>query len=109
MWTIDEAVFQGKDVKYDLLVNMVEFKGNGSCYLPVTLHQENQDKSGLWTLTKNDSKTNISINSSNELFHGFYEIYFHNDDDAKLLKLVLKSDSSFFILSKLLHDFDKMK
>lgn len=106
-WTINEAQFEEQNLNLYLLVNMIGFKEDGTCNLPLTLNQKKVDRKGTWTLIENNKETYIIIKSSNQIFDGYYELSFEKDYENKLLQMVLKSDKVYLKCSKLLHNFDK--
>jgi len=109
-WSIDEIVYDGYDIRVCLLLNILTFEDR-TCDLPLSIGcegLEEQIRQGTWKTSKTESGPLVlDITSANRTFSGSYQVTFYKDDDNKLLKMELVSDSLYILCRKGFFDFNK--
>ena len=110
-WTIDTIYYNKKwDVKTCLTVNVICFDEN-NCELPSTKYCNDERiytvcSKGNWLVIKGDStKLDLKITSKNKIFNGTHQLLFRRDDENRVLKLELYSDSLYLVCRKGMFDY----
>ena len=104
-WTIELIEKNGQDLMFQYTSNLISFKKGRTCTLPQT--RENGNNVGTWALYKAGGIYYIKIEAGNNNLTGSYKIDFENDNENKLLKVHLSTDSINIICSKLLNKFER--
>ena len=106
-WTVDEVSIHRESFEYQMLSNIMSFKSNGTCGLPVA--EREQKSQGKWTVSTGDESRYINIHVQGNPLTGRYNLFFEKDYEDKLLLVVFENDSIYLKASKLMQDFDSKK
>lgn len=85
------------------LTNVIVFEKDGDVVLPVYFHESFEHNEGKWKVEKDSSIYKIIIESSNELFSGFFKINRLDDlaiDGKKVKELQLESSKCIIVSFK---------
>jgi len=108
-WSIDEVHYNEYDIRRCLLINILSFEED-FCILPITGDCDGlveYTKEGVWSILKTDSVPLVlNITTKNRIFNGNHQVIFHKDENNKLLKMELISDSLYVLCRKGLFDYD---
>lgn len=111
-WTIDTLWYSNDgDIRRCLFSNSIFFNKDASCELPTTGNRcqgiETFDPKGTWKLIHTDTVPfMMNIKTKNKIFSGLHEVYFFKDEQHRLLKMVLLSDSLYMVCRKGMFDYD---
>ncbi len=110
-WSIDTIIYKQYEIQNCLSVNIFSFK-ELSCNLPITRERcedlvVEYEGEGQWEVEKTDSiPLVLKIETKNMIFSGVHRMTFRKDEQNKLLKMELRSDSLYVICRKGLFDYD---
>ena len=109
-YTIEVLHYKNKPITHKLGANMMSFRGNGKCRLPIILDSSDlytEEKFGKWSVNKENSS--VKIESKHTVLNGEYLLKFEKDYENELLKIELENDSVYLKASKLMQNFDSKK
>ena len=110
VWTIDTISYKNQDIIQCLGLNVLTFKKDNNCELPVVENCNginDYNRNGSWKIIDvKNTPVILNILSENRIFNGKYTIKFMRDDEKKLLKMKIQSDSVYWISSKTFFDYD---
>lgn len=108
-WTISTIEYQGENIFYDLLSNIIIFERE-KCSIPTfpENHKIKLKNGGIWNITKRDGQYFLTItDTENEIFAGTHKICLEKHLDKKLITLVISSEKLYIECQKGLFNFYK--
>jgi len=89
-WAVEQLLVEDKNMTSTMNFNMLSFKKDGSCDLPmVNLHGSEK---GEWLIESGDSDVFLIIKAKNSLFARKYKLHFYGDTKRQVNCVELKSD-----------------
>ncbi len=111
-WSIDTIIYRQYEIRNCLSVNIISFNRD-ICDLPITRNRceglNEFVRKGMAEVDYNGDSTTplvLKIFSDNEMFGGTHRMIFRKDDENRLLKMELISDSLYLVCRKGLFDYD---
>lgn len=110
LWSIDTIIYKQYEIRNCILGNVIKFE-HPSCDLPTTESYceglVEYIREGQWEVEKTDSiPLVLKIETKNMIFSGVHKMTFRKDEQNKLLKMELRSDSLYVICRKGLFNYD---
>ena len=114
VWVIDlnSMSYNNTLIGEDLSQDLIGFKENGIYQHPLIKFDNsfsNQEDEGSWELVEKRNELSIIVCCENKVFEGRYSVFFFLDSDNKYLNIMLISDKTSFICSKMFLSFKANK
>lgn len=104
IWSIDEMYYQEENIMFNFLSNIIIFKEEGVCSLPIVYR--NDPERGSWEVHKKDRIAYLNVQSKNEFFAKQYVVNFERDPKARVLRMILVSGDLYIKCTKGLYNYE---